>query len=381
MAEVASFADEHIITAAQSRWPGAALEFGSQVPSVAGYVRRMTIGGEVAYAKTSLVGFPLADVLRGTVGTWQEVRAAHSAYIRTAGGLVERQAAQLAVMERGRRPVVAPMLAYGGGVQFTQAVAGLSLSEMLLELPQESGVLLAGVMERLEGLRNRATARLVIGASDSRGVHANFQALFAGGSSEAYLKSVGRADPEAADVLRKIVRRLGAGDRLAGAGHPATAVVYGGLTPEHVIYPDSLHGEPVFLAPALTRDSPLADPAKLISRCVLMLLATRPGRAVAGQVRDGICAFAHQQAARFAGAREAALLLLLRLWAMDTAGLMSAYLSAPPDLPLPDHAVALRGRAAAVLNLVHQVAAAVANRQPALPALHRVLGDVVEAAS
>ncbi|WUH90280.1 hypothetical protein OG900_09345 [Streptomyces sp. NBC_00433] len=382
MAEVARFADEQIITAAQALWPGAALEFGAGVPSVTGYVRRMLVGEQVVYAKVSLLGMSLVSLLRGAAGTRAHIQAAQYAYARTPGSPLEREAAQLAVLHRGRRPQVAPVLDYRRGVLFTQAVPGLSLADMLLNSPQASGPLMACVLERLDGLRRKSTSRLVIGAPIDRGVHATFQRKFAGVSAPEYLASLHADHPAATAVLKAVVSRLGTGDSAAvGLGRALTTVVYGDLTPEHVLYPGRPGTEPVFLSPALTRDTPLADPAQLLSRCVLVLLAAQPGRTVAEQAAQGFADFAQQQADRFPGLRDQALRNLLRLWAMDTANIMSTYLTTPADLPLPEHAGVLRTKAAAVLGIMHQLAGAFSARLIPEPVLRHALAAVVEAAS
>jgi hypothetical protein len=382
MAEVARFADEQIITAAQALWPGASLEFGAGVPSVTGYLRRLLVGEQVVYAKVSLLGMSLVSLLRGAAGTWPQIQAAQYAYSRTPGGLLEREAAQLAVLHRGRRPQVAPVLGYRRGVLFTQGVPGLSLADVLLNSPQSSGPLMAGVLERLDGLRRKSTSRLVIGAPIDRGVHTTFQCKFAGVSAPDYLASLHADHPAATAVLEAVVSRLGTSNPAAvGLGRALTTVLYGGLTPEHVLYPGKPGTEPVFLAPALTRDTPLADPAQLLSRCVLVLLAAQPGRAVAERAAQGFADFAQQQAGRFPGMRDQALRALLRLWAMDTANIMSTYLAAPADLPLPEHADLLRTKPAAVLGIAHQVAGAVSARLSPQAALLHALAAVVEAAS
>jgi hypothetical protein len=381
MAEVAAFADEQIVSATLALWPGATPEFGAHVPSISSYVRRLLVEEQMVYAKTSLLGIPLISLLRGTAGTWPHVRAAQKDYPRTHGILLERQAAQLAVLHRGRWPQVAPVLGYHRGVLFTQAVPGASFAEVLLHSPQDSGLLMGGVMERLDGLRRKSTSRLVIGAPIDRGINAIFQRTFAGATASNCLASLRAAHPAAAELLRSAVGRLGAEDRHPWGERALTTVAYGDLTPEHILYPGRPGTEPVFLSPALTRDTPLADPAKLLSRCVLALLADRPGRMVAERAAQCFAGFAQQQAGRFPGQRDQALRHLLRLWAMDTASTMSAYLTAPDDLPLPEQTAALRARATAVLGITHQVAGAVSAQLNPEPVLRHALAAVVEAAS
>lgn len=160
-----------------------------------------------------------------------------------------------------------------------------------------------------------------------------------------------------------------------------TTVVYGDLTPEHVLYPGKRGTEPDLLAPALTRDTPLSDPARLLSRCILVMLASQPGRAAAEQAAQGFADFAQQQAGRFPGMRDQALRALLRLCAMNTANIMSTYLAAPADLPLPEHADVLRKKPTAMLGIAHQVAGAVSARLNPHAALLHALAVVVEAAS
>ena len=382
MREVSGLADQLIVSAALALWPGARLQGAAHVPSVTSYIRRLVVNDTVVYAK-SILGMPLVELLRGAAGSWPATQEAQRVYLRDHGSFLEREAGQLAVLHRGRHPQVARLMGYHDGVLFTQAVPGLPLSEMLLHSPQDTALLLAGVMGGLDGLHRQATSRLVIGSSiEERGIASAFQRKFASPSAAGYMASLVTAWPAETMVLRAAVDRLRASDLRGGGLTTMTSrVVYGYLTPEHVLYPGSPGAEPVYLTPGLMRDTPLADPARLLSRSVLTLLAARPGRAVAESVAQGLAAFCHQQAARFPGVQGQALRALLRLWAMDTLTIMSTYLAAPADLPLPGHATALLPRAGCALDIAHQVAAAVSAHRAPEPALLSALAAVVEAAS
>ncbi|MFR9792929.1 hypothetical protein ACL07V_30410 [Streptomyces sp. MB22_4] len=63
-------------------WPGEPAHLLHHVPSVTGYVHRVCVGDRVLYAKTSFLGASLVSLLRGTHGSWPDIRRAQEAYVR-----------------------------------------------------------------------------------------------------------------------------------------------------------------------------------------------------------------------------------------------------------------------------------------------------------
>lgn len=104
MSQIAVLADQQIIHAVRSLWPSSPMQIASHVPSTTCYIRRLHLGNTVVYAKVSLLGMPLAHVLRGAGGSWPDVSDAQHAYAAARGSQAERQAAQLAVLTAERSP-------------------------------------------------------------------------------------------------------------------------------------------------------------------------------------------------------------------------------------------------------------------------------------
>ncbi|WP_329459627.1 hypothetical protein [Streptomyces sp. NBC_01497] len=100
---------------------------------------------------------------------------------------------------------------------------------------------------------------------------------------------------------------------------------------------------------------PQADAAKLIGRTILLAAAARPGGQAAGQLVEGIGAFAAGVAHASAG--EGWLWEVAVLWLADTVNILSTYLSAPADLPLPDAAERLIARAPALAEFLDRTTA------------------------
>jgi hypothetical protein len=367
--EVFAFAAQEIAAAAAGLWQRSDIDLGDHVPSVTGYVRRIHVDGRPLYAKYSVLGVSLVSLLRGACGPWTQARARQQAYVRRADALMDREAAQLRLLARASRPRVCPVAGLERGVLFTESVTGPTLADLLLQRPRETAALLEAAFGELHQLHRPAASRLLNPADviGERSIRGTFQRKFNGLSGPAYLDRLGadRRTPDEQHLvvgqLRRTVARL---HRLPSTGLPPAAQrvpAYGDLKPEHVLFPDQLSGQPVFLDPGLLLATPVVDAAKLISRTVLLLAAARPGPHNGEATAYGVGAFA---AARMdvlpAPARRAWLRELLVLWLMDSVNILTTYLSAPAGLPLPAQGAVLVKRAVDLCRITDRISAELA---------------------
>ncbi|GGW24360.1 phosphotransferase [Streptomyces alanosinicus] len=362
--QVFAFADLEIGAAAAEQWPHADVDLGDHVPSVTGYVRRITVDGRALYAKYSLLGVSLVSLLRGACGPWPQVREAQREYVLRPDALIEREAAQLRFLLDAGHPRVCPVAGVRRGVLFTERVGGASLARLLLERPAQSAGLLAGVFGQLRDLHHPpAVGRLgPAGVIGERSIAGTFRRKFNGLSGPVYVQRLG-ADRCVADdreevvaVLRQVVVRLHRLRARLLPQSPRRVLAYGDLKPEHVLYPDGTDQPPVFIDPGLLLAGTAVDAAKLISRTVLTLAASRPGPETGKHLVHGLGVFA---GTRMDGlsvkARRAWLRELLALWLMDSVNILTTYLSAPAELPLPALGDALVGRAVDLCRMVDRI--------------------------
>ncbi|MGI5337513.1 phosphotransferase [Streptomyces sp. CA-181903] len=355
-ANVFAYSDRQIEQAAAMLWPGAVVRLGVHTPSVTAYVRRVQVDGRALFAKVSLLGLSLVSVLRGTAGDWAQVRAAQVAYQGSPGTLLEREARGLDILREEAGVPACRVAGHQNGVLFTEQVTGPTLADLLAKDPQRTGELMTRAVVELTGLQRPAVARKVDEAAiTERGIGSTFDRKFNGISGPTYLRKAGQAG----DMLSTLVLRLRRLRPTPAAGH--RPVVYGDLKPDHVVFPDGADGRPVFLDPGLGRGRPQADPAKLISRTVLGLIASAPDLVTADATARGIEEFTDALTADLApGERAEWLRHLVVLWLMDTTNILSTYLTSPPDLPLPEHAGKLTARTERVCGLLETTSAGLA---------------------
>ncbi|MCX5205715.1 hypothetical protein OG897_30215 [Streptomyces sp. NBC_00237] len=369
-----AYADELVEKAAASQWPGAPVTLGAHVPSVTGYVRRLEVGRRPLFAKVSVLGVSLVSALRGTCGTWEAVQAAQAAYTASPGALLERETAQLGLLTAaGLR--AAHVAAYRDGVQFTEPVEGPTLGDLVADQPHRTADLMTAVRRELALLQrpdlvDRADALAI----RERSIDATFARKFNGLSGGIYLSQAGECGPVLTSVVSRL-RRL----RLAPAGR--RAVAFGDLKPEHAVFPDGPGGRPVFLDPGLSLTHPCADPAKLISRMVLGLIARPPQAAGVSATVTGIGAFIDTATAGQSPQERAAWLRhLVVLWLMDTTNIVTTYLTAPASLPLPERAEAVCAKAGPVCVFLDRVSARLLAGTDPRAVRRLALSDVVTAA-
>jgi hypothetical protein len=345
--EVFGYACAQIHQAAAELWPDAPVRLGAHVPSVTGYVHRLTVGDDrELFAKHSMLGSSLVSILRGACGTWPVVEALQQEYAASPESLLAREAAQLDFLKP--RLLAATTAGLSRGVLFTNPVGGPTLLEVLLARPASTADLLGGVWAELEILHRPGTSgEFATGATiGERSVAGTFRRKFNGISGSVYIDHLGtdRLPSETAEhvvgVIRQVVARLlRLRSRTMPLGPPSLS--YGDLKPEHIHYPAGIGGRPTFLDPGLLPAGPAIDAAKLISRTILGLLAIRPGRRTVQAVVDGISTFTETIAPSRAVAADLWLHELLTVWLMDTVNITTTYLSAPPTLPLPAQGLAL----------------------------------------
>lgn len=313
-----AYGRQRVATAAAALWPEASIVLGPAVPSADYYARPVYADGRECTATLSLLGVPLAHVMRGDHGPWPEVRERQEVYVRDPGSLLARQAAAYGVLRSAgiTTPDVEPA---EGGVLFTKPPGGRTLADMIVDRPHRSGDLLTGVLRETATLSRRIPAASAQHAAlPEREIRAVFRREFAGGTPDGRLG-------EAVDRLRL----LPAAD---DASYETTVL---GLTPE-TVYVTGGAGRPVVTDPAPAPGHPASDTARLLSRLHLHVIATRPRNAarIIGGYQDTAFALARTTGAPDIGAW---LRQLTVLWAMDTAALLHAVQTAPVLLPLPDH--------------------------------------------
>jgi hypothetical protein len=360
------YATEQISLAVSESWPGESCRFAEHVPSVTGYVRRIEVGDRTLFAKYSYLGSSLVSVLRGRCGDWDQVRAAQQRYAAAPGSLLEREAGQLRLLQRLRRPRAHRVAAFCRGVLLTETASGTTLAQLFHAEPRRAGELLRRTWAEVRELhRMERTQRFTRSlAIEERSVTGIFARKFRGIGANVYFDQVAAEWPhhpgeydELWGMLRRAVIRLG---RRQGT-RPVTVapvLVYGDLKPEHVLFENYAiaSARPVFIDPGMSQARPTVDAAKLISRTILLLIGLQPISVKA--IGDGLASFVEDQTQALpAAARREWLRELVLLWLMDTVNILTTYLSAPAGLPLPAPAEAVLSQARTVGALLDTVSA------------------------
>ncbi|MFJ8753182.1 hypothetical protein ACIREO_28180 [Streptomyces sp. NPDC102441] len=178
-------------------------------------------------------------------------------------------------------------------------------------------------------------------------------------------------------MLSGVVSRL----RISNAATPSLArpCVFGDLKPEHVIFPPG-ENRPVFIDPGLMRGRLCADPAKLLSRLVLGLVARQPAGDDVRTVIEAVRTHTAETTGLLSAADESAWIRqLLVLWLMDTTNILTTYLANPEGLPLSPHGAAVAARAGAVCRMLDQSSAALTARHSARDTWQLCLSQAAQA--
>jgi hypothetical protein len=366
--EVFGYACSQIHRAAAELWPDATVRLGGHVPSVTGYVHRLRVGERELFAKHSMLGVSLVSVLRGGCGDWPKVAEVQEKYAENPDSLLVREAAQLTFLAALEGPRVCTVAGVRHGVLFTEPVSGPTLADLMLSDPGHTGALLRGAWKQLAPLHAPELLSRCGGtvpAIGERSIAGTFLRKFNGISGSVYLGQLRDVRPSPAaeatvpDLHQAVTRLRRIRPSVLPTEHPVLA--YGDLKPEHVVYPKGPDGPPVLLDPGLLRAGATVDSAKLISRTVLAVIASRPGERAARTVVEGIEEFA---ASLLEGLdrdeRRRWLREVMALWLMDTVNITSTYLSAPPAFPLPAQGSAIVSGAVKVCRMVDEISAQLA---------------------
>ncbi|NGO70641.1 hypothetical protein [Streptomyces boncukensis] len=348
---MATYADAEIGRAARQLWPSEPVVFGDVVPSVTCYVRSVKVGERALYAKYSFLDASLVSVRRGVFGSWTQVREAQRLYAVSGRALLCREAAQLELLDQRGWPQLCRLAGFRAGALFTDQVTGPTLADVLLRAPERTEDLFAVVLGQVAGLQRQDVDGWLRGREiPERDLAAIFARKFAPGSAPAYLGELGAARlrpamrHRTATVLGRVVARLRRAE--LRATEQGRGVLFGDLKPEHILYPEGPRGRPIFLDPGIQRGPHMADVAKLLSRTVLALLAAQPGIHTARVLVDELAGFFPRRYGT------APLHDILVLWAMDTTNILTTYLAAPADVPLPALGCGVLERLGAVLMLL-----------------------------
>ena len=369
--QVFGYCSRTIVDTASCLWPGDDVRLVEHVPSVTGYVHRIEVAGAELYAKTSILGASLVSVLRGRRGQWASVREAQRRYLHDPDNLLRRECDQLRLMG-GFGWSGSVRAKYRTGVLITEPAEGRSLSEIARVEPYRLGGLLVQVWALLDHLRRREPNEQLQVISE-RDIYCTFARKFSGDPSRlvARLGLAERPDRVVTGLRRAagLVRRL-------PEPQPGTAVVYGDLKPEHVIVDGA--GTMRVIDPGIMRGHPVVDAGKIVSRLLVSLFCLPPHGARDHAVVDAIDGFLD----RLAGAvpaidRGAWWRDLVALWLRDTLNILSTYLAAPADLPLPDHGVTMIDHAKQVCVLVGDIATTLAENPDPVVAWRRGVAGVI----
>jgi hypothetical protein len=360
------YATEQINLAASESWPGEWLRLAEHVPSVTGYVRRIEVGGRTLFAKYSYLGSSLVSVLRGRCGDWDQVRAAQQLYTGVPGSLLEREAAQLRLLQRLGRPRAHRAAALCRGVLFTEMASGAALAQLFCAEPRWAGELLGRTWAEVRELHRPDLAQRFAGslAIEERSVTGTFARKFKGIRANVYFDQLaaewhhhpGEYD-ELWETLRRVVIRLGR-PRVTTPVTVPPVLVYGDLKPEHIVFEHHAIAStrPVFIDPGMSQARTTVDAAKLVRRTILLLIGLPP--LSVQEIGDALVSFVEDQTRALpAAARREWLGELVLLWLMDTVNILTTYLSAPAGLPLPAHAEAALSQARTVGALLDKVSA------------------------
>nr|MDT0664370.1 hypothetical protein [Micromonospora sp. DSM 115978] len=187
-------------------------------------------------------------------------------------------------------------------------------------------------------------------------------------------------DAEEQIELRALGLRLTA--RLRRLGHQLdpdvvtrAGVCFGGLIPQHVIYPAG-NSRPVLISPALGSGGEVVDLGMLLSRVHLLLAGARPVAGTARQVAEGVEAWMCARLAAGLRGWQEWTAAVLTMWAADLLGVFAETLAIRPGaLPLTPSTVAAARRAVEVLTAVDAVVGVLLRRgaDPALNAAFEAL--------
>lgn len=323
--------------AAVELWPGQAVTFNERVPSVTSYVRKVSVGDRVLFAKYDLLGTSLVSLLHGRRGGWAEVVSAQREYLLHPDALHFREAAQLERLSAV--PVSAcPVAGCRYGVLFVgDCSSGVSLGEAILREPYRTQEFLNRAWQPLRPLHQaRADGWPLI---PERSIMGTFRRKFMGREWQIRLAAVCGVELTAA--LCRLVQLVDA----MPLPTKVETLLFGDLKPEHVLF---MEDRVVYLDPGVHCGSHHADLAKIVSRTLLSLWAAGCNRGARELVMRGMTGFVFEQLALRGGKPQ--LGPMLALIGMDIANILSTYLAAPSELPTTDSVKSVRVDAGRILG-------------------------------
>ena len=365
-------AEDKIAAAVARMRPGVAVTFGPTASGGSAVFRRVQAGRETLCATVRPRGAALSTVLRGDHGDLPTVLA--GSWHRDGSDLTVREADQLMALAVHGGPRVAAPVAVSAGVMVTPWVAGPSLAARLWEEPAALPDLLGALMGQLSSVHHDPARRVRLLASpiDSRGLPRVVADVVREPAGRLHPSRWAGAEVESLDALTRSVAgelaRLVTG--LDSSVFARTGVAFGGLAPEHVLYPED-GGRPVLLSPALGPGGDITDVGMLLGHLHLSAVGAAPE--ARARLVDGTDAWLRRQLAQLGGRWRGWLSAVLTIWAATVYDRLATVLALPAEVvPLPPVLAEVAGDPVPALTVLDMLVRSL-RRRDAVTALNAAL--------
>ncbi|ABD11211.1 hypothetical protein ThrDRAFT_03904 [Frankia casuarinae] len=368
-------AEGRIAAATAALWPRTETTFGPTLTAGSAILRQVHVGPETLCATLRPAGTPLTGVVLGDCGDLAAVLSdeAGDADATAQEDATAREAEQLTALVAYSGLRVAGPIATVRGVMFAPWVTGASLTSRLQDRPAALTHLLTTLMDDLGELHRDPPEQLrQVAAPTTLRTHPRIlaQAL---AHSVNHLHSA-PAQPAGTGELGALLGTLSLRlTRLAAQLDPLlvtrTGIAFGGLTPRHVLYPET-SSRPVLVSPDLGPGGEPADIGTLLGHLHLLALDSPP--TVRSDFVEGIEAYLAGRVAAHGAEWNGWLTLVMTTWAATVYDTVVAALTLPAALPLDPAIGQLAARPLPALADVKTLTGEL-RRRGALPALNATL--------
>ncbi|WP_131787163.1 hypothetical protein [Protofrankia symbiont of Coriaria ruscifolia] len=370
-------AEGRITTATATLWPRTEATFGPTVTAGNAFLRQVQVGRETLCATMRPAGASLTSVVLGDLGDLGTVLTNDGGDADAAReDATAREAEQLTALAAYSGLRVAAPIATAHGVMFAPWVAGANLTSRLQARPAALTHLLTTLIDDLGELHRDPPEQLRQVAAPTR-IQPRPRIL-----TQALAHSVNHihtapAQPTETDDLCALLGTLSLRlARLAAQLDPLlvtrTGIAFGGLTPRHVLYPDS-SSRPVLVSPDLGPGGEPVDIGTLFGH--LHLLALDSPRTVRAELVEGIEACLAGRVAAHGTEWNGWLTIVMTTWAATAYDTVVAALTLPDALPLEPATDQLSARPLPALADLKTLTGAL-RRHGALAALNATLASL-----